>query len=227
MWDVCGYCKGRLIVQSERKKREFWCWRIENLNLTSPPFEIKMRQRDSTENWDSKREKKLLLSAVAVTMGDGHSFAGPYIWNRGEWVNGLQKVMWKQDAWWRCSMCVTLKIMEISLYSRLTRVLFAPQRKELGVLVYDCSCLALDLHRVFNLYWGLKYKDFIPSFWSKRLFALFNRDEPLELTLNSTKAQAYISVGDTCSNNYTSLSLGGETLIWQKGGSGVKSNNCV
>ncbi|KAF7665588.1 hypothetical protein LDENG_00138820 [Lucifuga dentata] len=66
-------------------------------------------------------------------------------------------------------------------------------RKELGVLVYNCSCLALDLHRVFSLYWGLQYKDFIPSFWSKRLFALFNRDTPLELTLNNTKAQAYVS----------------------------------
>uniref|UniRef100_UPI0037E7D587 inactive phospholipase D5-like n=1 Tax=Semicossyphus pulcher TaxID=241346 RepID=UPI0037E7D587 len=66
-------------------------------------------------------------------------------------------------------------------------------RKELGVLVYNCSCLALDLHKVFSLYWGLQYKDFIPSFWSKRLFALFNRDEPLELSLNSTKAQAYVS----------------------------------
>ncbi|XP_063730395.1 inactive phospholipase D5-like [Eleginops maclovinus] len=66
-------------------------------------------------------------------------------------------------------------------------------RKELGVLVYDCSCLALDLHRVFSLYWGLQYRDFIPSFWSKRLFALFNRDAPLNLTLNSTKAQAYVS----------------------------------
>ncbi|TDH01479.1 hypothetical protein EPR50_G00180670 [Perca flavescens] len=66
-------------------------------------------------------------------------------------------------------------------------------RKELGVLVYNCSCLALDLHKVFSLYWGLQYRDFIPSFWSKRLFALFNRDTPLELTLNSTKAQAYVS----------------------------------
>ncbi|XP_026165865.1 inactive phospholipase D5-like isoform X1 [Mastacembelus armatus] len=66
-------------------------------------------------------------------------------------------------------------------------------RKELGVLVYNCSCLALDLHRVFSLYSGLQHKDFIPSFWSKRLFALFNRDTPLDLTLNSTKAQAYVS----------------------------------
>ncbi|XP_029031715.1 inactive phospholipase D5-like [Betta splendens] len=66
-------------------------------------------------------------------------------------------------------------------------------RKELGVMMYNCSCLALDLHRVFALYWGLQYKDFIPSFWSKRLFALFNKDAPLELTLNHTKAQAYVS----------------------------------
>ncbi|KAK2921673.1 inactive phospholipase D5-like isoform X2 [Channa argus] len=66
-------------------------------------------------------------------------------------------------------------------------------RKELGVVVYNCSCLALDLHKVFSLYWGLQYKEFIPSLWSKRLFALFNRDTPLELTFNSTKAQAYVS----------------------------------
>ncbi|XP_068183661.1 inactive phospholipase D5-like isoform X1 [Antennarius striatus] len=66
-------------------------------------------------------------------------------------------------------------------------------RKELGVIVYNCSCLALDLHRVFNLYWGLQYKEFIPSFWSKRLFALYNRDKPLDLSLDNTKVQAYIS----------------------------------
>ncbi|XP_061767200.1 inactive phospholipase D5-like isoform X2 [Nerophis ophidion] len=66
-------------------------------------------------------------------------------------------------------------------------------RKELGVLVYNCSCLALDLHRVFNIYWGLQSKEFIPSFWSKRLYALFNKDSPLELNFNSTEAQAYVS----------------------------------
>lgn len=64
------------------------------------------------------------------------------------------------------------------------------------MLVYNCSCLALDLHRVFNVYWGLQYKDFIPSFWSKRLFAIFNKDSPLELALNGTKARAYVSVSD-------------------------------
>lgn len=64
------------------------------------------------------------------------------------------------------------------------------------MLVYNCSCLALDLHKVFSLYWGLQYKDFIPSFWSKRLFAVSNRDTPLNLTINGTKALAYVSVSN-------------------------------
>ncbi|XP_019715510.1 inactive phospholipase D5-like [Hippocampus comes] len=83
-------------------------------------------------------------------------------------------------------------------------------RKELGVLVYNCSCLALDLHRVFNIYWGLQYKDFIPSFWSKRLFAIFNKDSPLELALNGTKARAYVSVSEEMGGG------GGDYWIWRR-----------
>ncbi|XP_029608373.1 inactive phospholipase D5 isoform X1 [Salmo trutta] len=65
--------------------------------------------------------------------------------------------------------------------------------KELGIIVYNCSCLALDLHRVFNLYWQLQYKDFIPSMWSKRLSALWNKDENLPLLFNNTKAEVFVS----------------------------------
>lgn len=93
-------------------------------------------------------------------------------------------------------------------------LLFVLQRKELGVLVYDCSCLALDLHRVFSLYWGLKLRDFVPSYWSKRLFALFNRDAPLELTINNTKAQAYISVSGTLWHLKALLFSSKKTLIF-------------
>lgn len=91
------------------------------------------------------------------------------------------------------------------------------QRKELGVLVFDCSCLALDLHKVFSLYWGLQYRDFIPSFWSKRVFALFNRDAPLELTLNGTKAQAYVSVSDrlVCNLCFYLIDVSWIRLIYQ------------
>lgn len=68
------------------------------------------------------------------------------------------------------------------------------QLKELGVIVYDCSCLALDLHRIFSFYWQLQYRDYIPSIWSKRVTAVFSRDQPLQLRLNNTDASAYVSV---------------------------------
>ncbi|XP_069036074.1 inactive phospholipase D5 isoform X2 [Lepisosteus oculatus] len=67
------------------------------------------------------------------------------------------------------------------------------QTKELGVIIYNCSCLALDLHRIFTLYWQLNYKDFVPSMWSKRVFALYNKDRMLKVHLNDTKAEVFIS----------------------------------
>ncbi|KAM4599059.1 inactive phospholipase D5 isoform 1-T1 [Fundulus diaphanus] len=66
-------------------------------------------------------------------------------------------------------------------------------KKELGVVVYDCKPLALDLHKVFNLYWGLQYKTFLPTFWSKRLFPFFNKGKPGNLVINRTTVETYIS----------------------------------
>ncbi|XP_058496901.1 inactive phospholipase D5 isoform X2 [Solea solea] len=67
------------------------------------------------------------------------------------------------------------------------------KRKELGLVVYNCSCLALDLHRVFSFYWQLHDRDYIPSIWSKRVTALYGRHDPLELQFNATHATAYVS----------------------------------
>ncbi|XP_073333440.1 inactive phospholipase D5 [Pagrus major] len=67
------------------------------------------------------------------------------------------------------------------------------KRKELGVVVYNCSCLALDLHRVFLFYRQLHKKDYIPSIWSKRVTAIYGRHDALELQLNATQATAYVS----------------------------------
>uniref|UniRef100_A0A8C1RQ02 Phospholipase D family member 5 n=1 Tax=Cyprinus carpio TaxID=7962 RepID=A0A8C1RQ02_CYPCA len=65
--------------------------------------------------------------------------------------------------------------------------------KEFGIIIYNCTCLVLDLHRIFNLYRQLQYKEFLPSIWSKKLNALYNRDKNLQLHLNNTEAKAYIS----------------------------------
>ncbi|XP_066553445.1 inactive phospholipase D5-like [Amia ocellicauda] len=67
------------------------------------------------------------------------------------------------------------------------------QMKELGVIIYNCSCLVLDLHRIFTLYWQLQYKAFVPSMWSKRVFALYNKEKALSVILNNTKADVFIS----------------------------------
>lgn len=68
------------------------------------------------------------------------------------------------------------------------------QMKEFGIIIYDCSCLAMDLNKIFSLYWQLQYKEFVPSIWSKKLTALYNKDRSLQLYLNDTEAKAYISV---------------------------------
>ncbi|KAJ3614268.1 hypothetical protein NHX12_017842 [Muraenolepis orangiensis] len=67
------------------------------------------------------------------------------------------------------------------------------KRKELGVVLVNCSCLALDLHRIFSFYWQLQYRDYIPSIWSRKVVALYGKNEPLELQLNSSWATAYVS----------------------------------
>ncbi|XP_067844765.1 inactive phospholipase D5 isoform X2 [Heptranchias perlo] len=67
------------------------------------------------------------------------------------------------------------------------------QMKELGVIMYNCSCLALDLHKVFSVYWQLEYRDSVPEIWSKKLFGFSSEHSPLKLQLNETEAEVYLS----------------------------------
>lgn len=66
--------------------------------------------------------------------------------------------------------------------------------KELGVIVYNCSCLVLDLQRIFALYSSLRYKNKIPPSWSKRLYGVYDTQNKLTLQLNETKSEAFVSV---------------------------------
>lgn len=68
------------------------------------------------------------------------------------------------------------------------------QMKELGLIVYNCSCLVIDLQRTFALYSSLKYKNKVPPTWSKRLYGVYHTQNKLSLNLNETKAEAFISV---------------------------------
>uniref|UniRef100_A0A672HYX8 5'-3' exonuclease PLD3 n=1 Tax=Salarias fasciatus TaxID=181472 RepID=A0A672HYX8_SALFA len=67
------------------------------------------------------------------------------------------------------------------------------QVKELGAVVYNCSCLAADLSKIFEAYWFLGESQSIPSPWPSGFATQFNKDTPLQLPLNSTPSSVYLS----------------------------------
>nr|XP_023668015.1 phospholipase D3 isoform X2 [Paramormyrops kingsleyae] len=68
------------------------------------------------------------------------------------------------------------------------------QVKELGVAVYNCSCLAEDLGKIFEAYWYLgQAGKSIPSHWPDSYSTSYNKTSPLELPLNGTSSTAYLS----------------------------------
>uniref|UniRef100_A0A8B9RUR5 5'-3' exonuclease PLD3 n=1 Tax=Accipiter nisus TaxID=211598 RepID=A0A8B9RUR5_9AVES len=68
------------------------------------------------------------------------------------------------------------------------------QVKELGAAVYNCSCLAKDLGKIFEAYWALGVPGAsIPVPWPANYSTTFNMETPLELKLNDTDAAIYFS----------------------------------
>ncbi|NXA24314.1 PLD3 Phospholipase, partial [Ibidorhyncha struthersii] len=68
------------------------------------------------------------------------------------------------------------------------------QVKELGAAVYNCSCLAKDLGKIFEAYWALGVPGAsIPVPWPANYSTTFNMETPLELKLNDTAAAVYFS----------------------------------
>lgn len=67
--------------------------------------------------------------------------------------------------------------------------------KELGAAVYNCSCLARDLGKVFEAYWALGVPNAtIPEPWPDSYSTIYNAETPLQLQLNGTPASVYLSV---------------------------------
>lgn len=66
--------------------------------------------------------------------------------------------------------------------------------KELGALVYNCSCLATDLGKIFEAYWFLAESESIPSPWPASFSTAYNKDTPLQLPFNHTPSSVYLSV---------------------------------
>ncbi|XP_055410356.1 5'-3' exonuclease PLD3 isoform X2 [Bubalus kerabau] len=70
----------------------------------------------------------------------------------------------------------------------------AQQVKELGVVMYNCSCLARDLTKIFEAYWFLgQAGSSIPSTWPRPYDTRYNQETPMEICLNGTPALAYLA----------------------------------
>lgn len=70
------------------------------------------------------------------------------------------------------------------------------QVKELGVLITNCSCLAKDVQKVFNVYWDMgKENAAIPPSWPNDYSTNINSTNPISVEFNgNSKINTYLSV---------------------------------
>lgn len=69
------------------------------------------------------------------------------------------------------------------------------QVKELGVVIYNCSSLAKDLHKIFQSYWemGLANSS-LPQRWPAMYDATFNKHRPLLVKADNVSSRLYLTV---------------------------------
>ncbi|XP_077766946.1 5'-3' exonuclease PLD4 isoform X1 [Canis aureus] len=68
------------------------------------------------------------------------------------------------------------------------------QVKELGVIIYNCSHLALDLEKTFQTYWVLGApKAVLPKAWPHNFWSHINRFQPLRGRFDGVPTTAYLS----------------------------------
>ena len=99
---------------------------------------------------------------------------------------------------WRCfcsKMMLFLLPKDVFPFQSDVVFVWPIQVKELGAVVYNCSCLAQDMAKVFEVYWYLgEDSATIPRQWPPELKTIYSNYRPMNLRLNNTKAEVYISV---------------------------------
>ncbi|XP_030622660.1 phospholipase D4 [Chanos chanos] len=68
------------------------------------------------------------------------------------------------------------------------------QVKEVGAVIYNCSHLASDLHKIFLSYWVMGHRNAsLPNPWPSSFDTLINQEKPLLVNLSGVPSQVYIS----------------------------------
>lgn len=80
------------------------------------------------------------------------------------------------------------------------------QVKELGVVIYNCSSLAKDLHKVFQSYWVMgEANSSLPARWPAGYDAAFNQHRPLLVREGNVSSKLYLAV--SCFSVLLSINL--------------------
>ncbi|XP_013173651.1 PREDICTED: phospholipase D3-like isoform X2 [Papilio xuthus] len=67
------------------------------------------------------------------------------------------------------------------------------QVKELGIVAYNCSCMANDLGKIFDVYWQLGVADSVPATWPFALATDINMQRPANISDGQRSYGAYIT----------------------------------
>lgn len=67
--------------------------------------------------------------------------------------------------------------------------------KELGVVIYNCSSLAKDLHKIFQSYWVMgQANSSLPRSWPAEYDAAFSQHRPLLVKADNVSSKLYLTV---------------------------------
>jgi len=74
-------------------------------------------------------------------------------------------------------------------------------------VVYNCSCLAQDMLKLFTIYWEMAIPtNTVPASWPTSLDTAYNKDTPLPLLINGTSSSVFLanSPPEFCTDGRTS-----------------------
>ena len=67
--------------------------------------------------------------------------------------------------------------------------------KELGVIGYNCSCIAKDMSKLFAVYWYLGLQNStVPTKWPRSFATDYNNVTPMTTKINGSDSSIYLSV---------------------------------
>ncbi|XP_044738807.1 5'-3' exonuclease PLD3-like isoform X2 [Chrysoperla carnea] len=72
------------------------------------------------------------------------------------------------------------------------------QVKEMGAVFYNCSCLAEDIAKIFDVYWMLGENPHIPDKWPDQFSTKYNYDHPMNISFNNMSNYNFLtSIGSS------------------------------